>query len=477
MMFTLEEVKKAVGGRLVSKTDAIVFATSIEINGVSTDTRTIKEGELFIALQGENFDGNKFLSMAMEKGASALITNNENAIPDGAVAIVVNDTVEALGLLANHYRFKLGCKVIAVTGSVGKTSTRTLITEVLKTGLKVHSTEKNNNNEIGMSKTILSAPEDSEVIVVEMGMRGLGQISYLTKIARPDIAIITNIGYSHIEILESKDNIMKAKMEICEGLTDGGIVAVNSDDRKELPINNFIAGIQVRDDDDLPCPLVISAYDVKETDTGMSFGVSLNRMGVRSEFAIPLSISMYGESYIRNALFAIFCAYMTGITKTPEMQQKIADTISSRSAMDGRGAITKTKRYLIMNDAYNASPESMENAFLNFSRKAKGHRQVLALGGMLELGKQAPGLHEITGKACASYDFDRVFVTGDNADEFIKGAHMMNMKLEIVKCKDTEDVQRRLEEYVRDDDALLFKASHSFGFETVAKYFIEKGNA
>ncbi len=484
MMFTLEEVKKAVGGRLVSKTDAIVFATSIEINGVSTDTRTIKEGELFIALQGENFDGNKFLSMAMEKGASALITNNENAIPDGAVAIVVNDTVEALGLLANHYRFKLGCKVIAVTGSVGKTSTRTLITEVLKTGLKVHSTEKNNNNEIGMSKTILSAPEDSEVIVVEMGMRGLGQISYLTKIARPDIAIITNIGYSHIEILESKDNIMKAKMEICEGLTDGGIVAVNSDDRKlfdtcvkELPINNFIAGIQVRDDDDLPCPLVISAYDVKETDTGMSFGVSLNRMGVRSEFAIPLSISMYGESYIRNALFAIFCAYMTGITKTPEMQQKIADTISSRSAMDGRGAITKTKRYLIMNDAYNASPESMENAFLNFSRKAKGHRKVLALGGMLELGKQAPGLHEITGKACASYDFDRVFVTGDNADEFIKGAHMMNMNLEIVKCKDTEDVQRRLEEYVRDDDALLFKASHSFGFETVAKYFIEKGNA
>ena len=145
MMFTLEEVKKAVGGRLVSKTDAIVFATSIEINGVSTDTRTIKEGELFIALQGENFDGNKFLPTAMEKGASALITNDENAIPDGAIAIVVNDTVEALGLLANHYRFKLGCKVIAVTGSVGKTSTRTLITEVLKTGLKVHSTEKNNN--------------------------------------------------------------------------------------------------------------------------------------------------------------------------------------------------------------------------------------------------------------------------------------------------------------------------------------------
>ena len=317
-----------------------------------------------------------------------------------------------------------------------------------------------------------------------MGMRGLGQISYLTKIARPDIAIITNIGYSHIEILETKDNIMKAKMEICEGLTDGGIVAVNSDDRKlfdtcvkELPINNFIAGIQVRDDDDLPCPLVVSATGVKETETGMSFGVSLNRMGVRSEFSLPLDIRMYGESYIRNALFAIFCAYMMGITKTPEMQKKIADTISNRSAMDGRGAITETKKYLVMNDAYNASPESMENAFLNFSRKAKGHRKVLALGGMLELGKQAPGLHELTGKACASYDFDRVFITGDNADDFIKGAHMVDMKLEIVKCKDTEDVARHLTSFVRDGDAILFKASHSFGFEKVAKDFIEKGNA
>ena len=483
-MFTLEEVKKAIGGRLISKTDEIVFASLIEVKGVSTDTRTIKEGELFIALKGENFDGNDYLAKAFELGACALVTNDEKMVPDGANAIIVEDTVKALGLLANHYRFKLGCKVIAVTGSVGKTSTRTMIAEVLKTGLKVHSTVRNLNNEIGLAQSILSAPEDSDVIVVEMGMRGPGQISYLTKIARPDIAIITNIGYSHIGILESKDAILNAKMEITEGLTDGGIIAINSDDRKlfdhcvkVLTINNFIAGIQVSSDDDLPCPIIISATDVKETETGMSFGAKLKRMGEDSEFSVPLSIGMYGEAGIRNALFAIFCAYMMGITKTPENQKKIAEVISTKSAVDGRGAITETARYFIMNDAYNASPESMENAFLNFYKKAKGHRKVLALGGMLELGKFAPGLHELTGKACASYDFDRVFVTGENADEFIKGAHMVNMKLEIVKCKDTEDVQRRLEDYVRDGDAILFKASHSFGFENVAKSFIEKGNA
>ena len=483
-MFTLEEVKKAIGGRLISKTDEIVFASLIEVKGVSTDTRTIKEGELFIALRGENFDGNDYLAKAFELGACALVTNDEKMVPDGANAIIVEDTVKALGLLANHYRFKLGCKVIAVTGSVGKTSTRTMIAEVLKTGLKVHSTVRNLNNEIGLAQSILSAPEDSDVIVVEMGMRGPGQISYLTKIARPDIAIITNIGYSHIGILESKDAILNAKMEITEGLTDGGIIAINSDDRKlfdhcvkVLTINNFIAGIQVSSDDDLPCPIIISATDVKETETGMSFGAKLKRMGEDSEFSVPLSVGMYGEPAVRNALFAIFCAYMMGITKTPENQKKIAEVISTKSAVDGRGAITETARYFIMNDAYNASPESMENAFLNFYKKAKGHRKVLALGGMLELGKFAPGLHELTGKACASYDFDRVFVTGENADEFIKGAHMVNMKLEIVKCKDTEDVQRRLEDYVRDGDAILFKASHSFGFEKVAKSFIEKGNA
>ena len=484
MMFTLEEVKKAVGGKLVSKTDTNVFATAVEVEGVSTDTRTIKKGEIFIALSGENFDGNDYLAKAIELGACAVVTNDASRVPEGAVAVIVEDTVRALGLLANHYRFKLGCKVIAVTGSVGKTSTRCMIVDVLRTGLRVHSTEKNNNNEIGMAMTILSAPEDSEVIVVEMGMRGLGQISYLTKIARPDIAIITNVGYSHIGILGSKDNILKAKMEICEGLTDGGIVAVNSDDRKlfdycvkELPINNFIAGIQVRPDDDLPCPLVVSAYDVEETETGMRFGTSLKRMGERSEFPIPLNVGMFGDNAIRNALFAIFCAYMTGITASHETQRKIAEAISNRSAMDGRGAIVETQKYFIMNDAYNASPESMANAFLNFSRKARGHRKVLALGGMLELGDVAPGLHELTGKDCAGYDFDRVFVTGDNADDFIKGAHMVNMKLEIVKCKDTEDVKRRLEDYVRDGDAILFKASHSFGFEKVAESFIEKGNA
>ena len=218
------------------------------------------------------------IDTAISAGACAVITNDESRVPDGAVAILVEDTTKALCLLANHYRFKLGCKVIAITGSVGKTSTRNMIAEVLKTGLKVHSTHANNNNEIGMSRTILSAPEDSDVIVVEMGMRGPGQISFLTKIARPDIAIITNVGYSHIGILGSKEAIMNAKMEIAEGLTDDGIIAVNADDRKlfdhcvkELPINNLDRRVtQMPGSDDnirlalLSFPLLMSKRQIQE---------------------------------------------------------------------------------------------------------------------------------------------------------------------------------------------------------------------
>ena len=483
MMFTLEEAKKAVGGRFVSNTDSIVFATAIEVCGVSTDTRTIRPGELFIALRGDNYDGNGFLEEAVQLGACAVMTDDAKKIPEGAVAIVVEDTARALCLLASHYRFKLGCKVIAVTGSIGKTWARTMIAEVLSTALKVHSNTED-SNEIGMSKTILSAPEDCDVIVVEMGMKGKGLISYLSEIARPDIAIITSGGYSHIGILGSKDAIMNARMEICDGLTDGGIIAVNADDRmlfdhcvKVLPINNFIAGIKTGEGDDLPCPIIISATDITEDENGTSFKAVLKRMDKRSEFSVPLRVGMFGDNAVRNALFAVFCAYMTGITKEHDNQKKIAEAILNRSAIDGKGATFETSRYLVMNDAYNASPESMEDAFLNFSKKAAGRRKILALGGMLELGKFASGLHELTGRSCAGYDFDRVFITGDNTDEFIRGAHMVDMELEIVKCKDTEDVRRRLDEYVRDGDALLFKASHSFGFETVAKYFIEKGNA
>ncbi|MBO4681165.1 MAG: UDP-N-acetylmuramoyl-tripeptide--D-alanyl-D-alanine ligase [Clostridiales bacterium] len=483
MMFTLEEIKREIGGKAVYKTKETVFAAFVNVTGVSTDTRTIKEGNIFFALRGERFNGNEYSQTAVDNGACAVVVDNAEYVPDGAIGIVVSDTTDALEKLAAYYRFKLGAKVIAVTGSVGKTTTRTIIADVLRTGFRVHLPEANNNNEIGMSKTILSAPEDTQIVVVEMGMRGLGEIKTLTDIAKPDIAVITNVGSSHIGRLGSRENVLKAKMEIVDGLTDGGILIVNGDDprlfehaRKILPINNLIAAATTGEKPVDLCPECINSYDVKQTDEGTEFNVRITRLGQAIDLGGPFSIRMFGAAGIRNVLFALLCAHICGLAGTEESLSRIKEVITSGEALDGRGAVTLTKKYMIVNDAYNASPESMENAFLNFQMRSKGRRKVLALGGMLELGDFAAELHEQTGRECAKYGFDKVFVTGENADDFIRGVQSVNADMDVTRCRDGKEVASSLSEYLQVGDAVLFKASHSFEFEKLAEEFIKKGD-
>ncbi|MBO4450192.1 MAG: UDP-N-acetylmuramoyl-tripeptide--D-alanyl-D-alanine ligase [Clostridiales bacterium] len=483
MKFTLEEIKRETGGRAVYKTEQPVFAAFVNVSGVSTDTRTIEPGEIFFALRGPNFNGGDYSRAAIEKGACAVVVDNAEFVPDGAIGIVVDDTVDALCKLAGYYRDKLGAQVVAVTGSVGKTTTRTIIAEVLSTGFRVHSTVKNNNNEIGMSRTILEAPEDTQVLVVEMGMRGEEQIKKLSKIARPDIAVITNVGYSHIGLLGSRENILKAKMEITEGLTDKGVLIVNGDDsrllehaRRILSFNHLVAVASVSDKPDEISTESINAFDVSETEDGTTFSARISRLNKETETFDGLSVGTFGNAGVRNVLFALLCAHLLELGRTEESRRLIKETINNAEALDGRGAITDTKKYMIVNDAYNAAPESMENAFLNFSKRAKGRRKILALGGMLELGEFAPSLHEMTGKDCAKYDFDKIFITGDNSEDFIRGAHMINMDLDISRCRSTAEVGAMLSDYLQDGDAVLFKASNGFGFEKLAKEFIEKGD-
>lgn len=483
-MFSLEEIKRAVSGKAVYKTAEPVFAAFVQVYGVSSNSKEINKGDIFIALRGERFNGGEYTQEAIDAGACAVVVDNAEYVPEGAIGIVVEDTTKALCDLAAYYRFKLDAKLVAVTGSVGKTSTRQLIAEVLGLGFRVHSTKANNNNEIGMSKTILSAPLDTQILVVEMGMRGLEEISKLTKIARPDIAVITNVGYSHIGRLGSRDNIMRAKMEITEGLTDGGILIVNGDDpdlfeyaRRIMSFNNLIAAVSSEEKPVELCPECINSYEIGENEDGSIFRARITRLGEAIEFGDPFRIKMFGTAGIRNALFAVLCAHICKIGMTEGMINAIRETLFATKAMDGRGAITETKKYMIVNDAYNAAPESMENAFLNFSKRAKDRRKVLALGNMMELGDFAPELHEMTGKACAKYGFDKVFITGENAEDFIRGAEASGSSLEITKCRDTEDLSDKLSGYLKDGDAILFKASHSFGFEALAKDFIEKGDS
>ncbi len=473
-MFSFDEVVAAVGGTVVNRKGAL--SGTVFISGVSTDTRTIEEGNIYIALKGENFDGHNYTDQAVAKGACAVIVNSATKVPSNAVGIVVKDTLKALGSIAEHYRFKLGCKVIAVTGSVGKTTTREIIKAALEPSFLVWSTKNNLNNEIGLPQTILSAPEGTKVLVVEMGMRGRGQIDYLTNIAHPDIAVITNVGYSHIGILGSREEIRAAKAEIINGLTEQGVLLVNGDDdflfdyvRNVIPLNNGLAAVSVSDKLDgnvMNCPVLMTAYNLKEND-GTDFDVKL-ASGDKSNTIEGVHIALDGEHNVRNACFAIMCAVLLKAD-----MEKTKEALSSYLPMDGRGKTYRGTKYTVINDAYNASPESMAAAFKNLDRTNPGSRKIAVLGGMLELGDESSSLHEQTGKECGKYGFDKIIVTGDDRKAFIKGLKSVRSDAVVVSCADTDEVRHAVNDVIKQGDTVLFKASHSFGFEKLAKEYID----
>ncbi len=493
--FTLDEVICAIEGQPLYNTDEQIFATAIDIEGVTTDTRKIGAGQIFFALKGENFDGNDYAKEALDKGAVAVVMSDRSKVPDKGIVILVEDTVKALGKLARHYRFKLGARVIGITGSVGKTSVKEFISEVASISFKVWKTPENQNNEIGLANTILSAPSDTDLLVLEMGMRGAGQISYLTNVACPDIAVITGIGYSHIELLGSRENIMRAKMEITEGLTEGGVLVVNGDDtfllenaKKELSINHPLAAVSAdkkEDPDKIKnCMLFFRACNIRQDGEGSTFDIEATLAGkkyCREDFRLKVT----GMHNIRNAMIACLCHTVLKIGTASDFSEEdakahlamIRQALLSHERKPGRGATYRTRDYIIINDAYNAAPESMESAFENLDGITGCKRKIAVLGNMLELGSFAPQLHKYVGEKCASYGFDKVFITGENADDFIQGAKSVAPDIDIIKCEDTEDVKARLDGFLEAGDCVLFKASHAFGFEGLSDHFRAKGDA
>ena len=475
-MFTLDEVVGAVGGSVIYRNTSPDLP--VTVGHVSNDTRTIGEGDLYVAIKGERFDGHDFLDKALEGGASLLLVSDKDKLPERCVAVLVEDTVKALGDLARLRRFKLGARVICVTGSVGKTTTREMIVAALEPSFKVFSTKANRNNEIGLPTTILDAPEDTEILVLEMGMRLRGEISYLTKIACPDIAVITNVGYCHIERLGSREEIRLAKTEIMEGLTDNGILAVNGDDpflfdyvRNMIPVGKGLAAVfatKTCDESVCNCPMKVTAEDKDLSGNGASF-TAVSDIAGKTEDLGRVVLKQAGIHSIRNALFALLCAKLTGADI-----RKGEDALASYGQMKGRGLVSKGALYTVINDAYNASPESMAAAFESLSLMKCEGRKIAVLGGILELGDYAPMLHEEVGKECGKRHFDHVFLTGDNSGDLIRGMLSVDPDASYTLCADTEEIKEKLEGFAKYNDTILFKASHAFGFEALADYFLDK---
>ena len=422
--------------------------------GANNDSRKIQPGQLFLALQGLR-DGHDFIPMAMEKGAAAVLcTHCDENIP----AIVVEDVRLALGQIAAGERQRIGMKVVAVTGSVGKSTTKEMIAAVLSTGYKVAKTPVNHNNDIGMPMAVLSMPEDTEVAVLEMGMNHFREIAYLANIGRPDVAVIINIGTMHIEHLGSREGILKAKLEILEGMTsEGKLLLYGNDDhlwsvRKDLPINPAYFGTDVE-----RCTIL---------GQNVVLGESVEFEAVYEDKTVPIHLNLEGGHYVSDALAAVSVGLTMHIS--PE---KIAQALREFQNMEGRQEILEIKGYTVIKDCYNAGPESMAAA-LNVLGNRAG-RKIAVLGDMLELGPCAPAEHFRIG-GIAAVKADVVLAYGPNGSEVVKGALAGGMGETLAQTfLDRGELVAALRKIARKGDVMLFKGSHGMHMELALDQFLK----
>lgn len=448
-----EEVIKATGGKLISGNMGMGFTN------ISTDSRKISEGDLFIPIIGDRFDGHDFIESSFEAGAAAVLSQKNIRPQDDKAMILVEDTKKALRDLAAYYRQKFKIPFVCITGSVGKTSTKDMVASVLSQKYRVLKTEGNLNNEIGLPLTIFNLTYSHEAAVIEMGMSDFGEISKLTAIARPDIAIISNIGLAHIEKLGSRQNILKAKMEILEGLSKEGLVILNGDDKLLYGLKDLLEfkTIYYGMEEDMN----YQAYNVQTVgEHGTNFEIAIGDHEYKIHIPVP------GVHNVYNALAAITVAVELKIPV-----DDIIKGISEFSAGKMRLNIFTHNEVKIINDAYNASPQSMEAAINVLKDIAEGRRTLAILGDMLEMGEWAYKAHVDMGKFAASKGIDHIITVGEMGRNIAAGAMEEGVSGDKVHAfKSNDEVNEFLKEFIRRGDVLLVKASRGMKMEQIVEY-------
>ncbi len=445
MRLTIEEIVEAVDGKCLNKCDERY------IQEVTTDSRSIVENGLFIPLKGERFDGHHFISQVHAHGVVATLTMKQEIIDERLCTIYVEDTAKALLDLSHYYRMKFTLPVVGITGSVGKTSTKEMVTAVLSGKWLTHKTEGNFNNEIGMPLTLLKLESCHEVAVIEMGMNHFGEIHRLSTTARPNVAIITNIGTSHIENLGSREGILKAKLEVLDGLQTGGLLIINGD-------NDLLKQLH-----DLPYKMVSYGLS-KENDY---WAHSIKNDGeytlayvVTPKEEYPIRIKALGEHMVYNTLAAIAVAEHLGLT-LEEIERGLSYYEPTKMRMQ---LATYENGITVIDDTYNASVDSMKAALKVLKDYKTQGRKIAVLGDMLELGDFAPVLHEEVGAFAASLELDGIYAVGALAKHIEVGCQKKgysNVYHYDTKASFVEEMGKQLV----GGDTILFKASRGMHFE------------
>lgn len=448
----LQEIVKATKGALLKEADVK------EIKAVSTDTRKIEEGTMFIALKGENFNGNNYVLDAFNKGAKIAIVDEVkcdlNELKEDVALIKVQNTGRALMDLAKFYREKLGLKVVGITGSAGKTSTKDLVAAVLSDKYKVFKTKGNFNNEIGLPLMILELDSTYDVAILEMGMRGLGQIKELAEIASPDLGIITNIGISHIEILKTRENILKAKMEIATFFDKNNTLVVCGND-------DFLGALPE------------AQYKIVKTGVGENFEIGAKNIALEelsSKFTVydgekeeEFSLDMPGEHNISNLMLGIAIAKELGVS-FEEMKRGLKNIEATSMRLE----LIKKDGFSILNDCYNSSPVAVKSA-IDVMKNIEGKRRIAVLGTMRELGHKSEEAHREIGKYAKENGIEKVLCFGDFSENikegYGEGCTVYENKEELIKD---------LLNIICEGDIILVKASRSLKFEEITKALLEK---
>ncbi len=449
--FSLAEVLGATRGQCIKIGKAVRFV------GVSTDTRTITPGALFVALSGERFDGHEFVIEASQKGAAGIIAGREMILPEHqATLIQVENPRLALQELARFHRCRFQIPLIAVTGSNGKTSTKDMIAAVLSTQLRILKTEANYNNEIGLSQTLLQLDSSHEAAVVEMGMRGTGEIAELAAIALPTVGVVTNVGETHLERLGSIENIAGAKAELIEALTENGVAVLNSDDvwvkamRGKTAARIVSFGRQNGAD--------VQAKRFEQDRRGVTFEC------VTGEGVFPIFVPVPGVHSVYNALAAIATGRLLGLG-----MESIAKGLAEYQPGKMRLNIRQYAGITVIDDTYNASPLSMAAAIDVLAELAKG-RKIAVIGDMLELGPAAQAAHERVGGQLAEIGAAVVITVGEMARFAAEAAERQGGVLGI-PCQDHEQAINELKTRLMSGDTVLFKGSRGMRMEKLLAVF------
>lgn len=452
--FTLRQIKVGTKGRTV------IGSEDATVQSICTDSRKAKEGDLFFALIGDKHDAHKYLPQVKDSGCNCAIISDASQCPEGMNAVVVDDTTKALQDLSAWYLQQLNLKVIGVTGSTGKTSTRDLTWAVCSEKYKTQKNVGNLNNHLGVPLTILSFDEDVEVGVLEMGMDKKGEIDFLADLARPDIGVITNIGMSHMENFENgRDGIFEAKMELTNYFDESNVLIVARDD--EYLNKGRIDGAYrlVSAGSDGKSDYIISHIDDFGAE-GIQF--TLEYQGVMQRFRLPIP----GRHNAFNSALAVAAGAELGIS-----MEEAARGLEKVQLTDKRLTVRGKNGIKIIDDTYNASPDSVKAA-IDVLMKTKGIRSVAILGDMFELGKTSRKEHELVGRYAAMQNVQMLIAIGEASEETARGAKEEGMENVHYFCN-KDAFYKEMDGIIKKGDVILVKGSRGMEMEQIVKKIME----